>query len=98
MAKKKELFNPLQELQGILQKDQWMLEEDDGTGDRIYSEIPVDIETFVTSKDWLGIAPQRHAEDPTITAPSPLSEPQMEFIEKATDFENGIVNYVLWVG
>ena len=51
----------------------------------------------MTSSDWLGIAPQI---DPItrIRADKPLSDAQLEFIEKATDFENNIYNFVLWVG
>lgn len=62
----------------------------------LYEEVPVDIETFV--KEFLGITPQRGAIDTTLVAPSVLSEPQKEFIEKATDFDNKITNFILWVG
>jgi hypothetical protein len=101
-AKQKNTINLIDQLEGILKRDQYKLS--DNTDDQLYSEQPVDIVTFVTSKDWLGMAPQMHingekGEDgEVITAPSPLSPEQLEFIEKATDFENEVTNLVLWVG
>ena len=91
-AKKKELFNPMEEWKAALQSRQYELEE----GGSIYEEEPVDILTFVTSKNFLGIAPQR---DPItgMSPDKPLSDPQLDFIEKATDFENNTTEFVLWV-
>lgn len=94
-SKKKDLFNPIEQIQGILQKDQYLL-DDSGDKDILYAEKPVDIITFVSSKDWLGIEPQKDPITGT-QAPTPLSEAQLEFLEKATDFENGVTNLVLWV-
>lgn len=77
----------------IMQSSQYQLEDGEGS---LYSEEPVDIKTFVSSPDWLGIEPQRHP----VTgekAPAPLSPAQLEFLEKATDFENGVTNLILWV-
>lgn len=52
----------------------------------IYEIEPVDILTFVTNKDYLGIDLYG------------LSEPQKKVLEIADDFENNINYIVLWVG
>jgi len=96
-AKKKEKqISPMEMLQGILHEKQYLFNEGEDN-DIIWAEKPVDIITFVTSKEWLGIAPQIDP-DTREAAPSPLSAGQLDFLEKATDFENGITDFVLWVG
>lgn len=92
---KKEILDVMSAWGGAITERLYELEEG---GPSIYSEEPVDIVTFVTSPDWLGIEPQRHPDNPSIVAPSPLSESQLEFITTMTDFENHVVNAVLWVG
>lgn len=93
-AKKQQAVNAIDMLQGILNKQQYVF---DDSQDNVYREVPVDITTFVSGKEWLGIAPQINP-DTGERAESPLSGPQLDFIEKATDLENGITDFVLWVG
>ncbi|MFA5626173.1 MAG: LAGLIDADG family homing endonuclease [Thiohalomonadaceae bacterium] len=59
---------------------------DETKGGSIYRVQPVDLETFVTSPDYLGRDMWG------------MSDKQKEFIEAATDFENGITFFVLMVG
>lgn len=53
---------------------------------KTYRIQPVDLDTFVTSKDYLGQSLWG------------MSENQREFLEAATDLENNINFFVLWVG
>lgn len=92
-AKKQPVISIIDTLQGVLNKQQHLFDDSE---DSVYREVPVDISTFVSSTEWLGIAPQIDP-DTKEQAPSPLSEYQLDFIEKATDLENGITDFVLWV-
>lgn len=56
----------------------------------IYRIQPVDIVTFVESEDYLHIQPYDGAD-------AVLSDPQIEYLETVSDFENGINFYALWV-
>lgn len=94
MATKKETKIELTDMwKGILTSRQHELADGEAA---IYEEIPMSVEEFVT--EMLGIKPQRGAIDVSLTAPSVLSDQQKEFIETATDFDNQVTNFVLWVG
>lgn len=60
--------------------------KDINSEDSIYEYIPVSIDEFVTSKDYLGQDLYG------------LSEPQRRVLEEADNFENNINYLILWVG
>jgi len=66
-----------------------------GEADVLYEVEPVDIDTFIRDPDYLGIAPVYDEHGNEIP---PLSEPQRNFINAVSDFNNGINHIVLWVG
>ena len=82
---KKELYNPMQEW-GDMFTDAQGLEDYEETGNP-YRVQPVDIQTFVTSKDYLGVNDY-----------GGLSPRQLELTEQATDMENGIEFIVALAG
>lgn len=94
-VKKKELFNPMESWKATLESRQFELEEGETSK---FREIPVSIQEFVESDKWLGIKPQKDINNLSISAPTTLSDPQLEFLQKATDLENGITDFVLWCG
>lgn len=57
-----------------------------GDSQLIYEVNPVDVDTFITSPDYLGQSLYG------------LSEPQKKVLDYADDFENGINYIILWVG
>lgn len=88
-SKGKELIKATDEWASILGSRLYELAEE-GSDENIYHTQPVDIDTFAESPEYLGIRKWRGVD-------SVLSEPQREFLEKATDFENGVTDFVLWV-
>jgi hypothetical protein len=83
MAKAKRSFKVTSEWSTILKQGEHLVREESG---EVYRIEPVDLDTFVTSKDYLGQDLWG------------LSEPQKDFINNVSDFENGKNFFVLYVG
>lgn len=83
MPKKKEAFKATSEWGNLMRRGEHAVKEASG---EVYRIEPVDLETFVYSPDYLNQGMWG------------MSEAQKEFIEKASDFENGINFFVLFVG
>lgn len=85
MPKKNESFSIIRDINSLIEKKTYEAKAELNPKD-IYEVEPVDIITFVTSNDYLGINLYG------------LSEPQKKVLEIADDFENGINYIILWVG
>lgn len=83
MPKKKEAFKATTEWGNLMRRGEHAVKEASGA---IYRVPPVDLETFVMSPEYLHQGMWG------------MSDPQKEFIEKASDFENNINFFVLFVG
>lgn len=79
----KEPFKATSEWSGLLRRSEHVVKEAAG---ELYRVPPVDLETFVCSPDYLHQGMWG------------MSSAQREFIETASDFENGINFFVLFVG
>lgn len=92
--KKDQLFDPNMVL-NVLEERAYEAKVRKGEAVALYEEEPVDIVTFMRDKDYLGLKPiyDEHGNELP-----PLSEPQRQFIEVASDFNNGINHIILWVG
>jgi hypothetical protein len=90
MKKKQPRENLISEIKGLLTQKAYVGKI--STADKnelknlLYEEEPVDIDTFVISKQYLGQSLYG------------LSEAQRRVLEVADDFENGINYLILWVG
>lgn len=83
MSKSKKNFKVSSEWSNILRQGEHLAREKSG---EIYRVQPVDLETFVSSPDYLGQGLWG------------LSQPQKEFIDVISDFDNGKTFFVLYVG
>jgi len=87
MQKKNNNLDLISDLKSILEKKTYeSIDDNTLPGTSLYEVEPVDILTFVESKDYLGINLYG------------LSEPQKKVLEIADDFENNINYIILWVG
>ncbi len=87
MKKDKKPISLIQDIQGLIEKKSYEAKVTLGEqNEYLYEVEPVDILTFVTHPDYLGINLYG------------LSEPQKKVLEVADDFENGINYIILWVG
>ena len=83
MSRKKETIKISTELGGFFQK---LTEAEAESRGELYRVPPVDLETFVTSHEYLNQGMWG------------MSEAQREFLEVGTDLENNTTFMVLWVG
>lgn len=83
MPKKKEAFKATSEWGNLMRRGEHAVKEASG---EIYRVQPVDLETFVMSPEYLNQGMWG------------MSDAQRDFIEQASDFENGINFFVLFVG